>query len=300
MYRSWLSVPANHQKKLASLASLHADAVILDLGDSVAPQDKDEARQNARQWLAGYRSASLEGEFPSPSRWVRISGLNTPYWRDDLVAIMPGGPHGIILSHTQGPNELQTLAAELYELEQVHQLEHESVRLIAQIGDSPKSALTISHLVEKPHSRIAGLCWSPSSLVRSLGATRSCGMDGQWTDTMRYVRAHMLLTARAAGVMAIDMPSQPANDIDQLILSARASRADGFTGMMAFHPRQIEPINTIFDAGPKEVMRAEAIIALFAQTPDAVAVMLDGQLITKDDLSVARMLITGDARPLER
>ena len=110
--RSWLFVPGDSESKLAKAPDLGADVLIADLEDAVAPQAKLYARQTAASWLEEGRG--------SAGRWVRINALDTPYWREDLAAVVPAAPAGIMLPKAAGPEQLQTLAAELYELEGRH------------------------------------------------------------------------------------------------------------------------------------------------------------------------------------
>ena len=112
--RSWLFVPGDSEKKLAKAASTGADVLILDLEDSVAGNNKAAARAMTASWLAAHREQVTDGK--RPGRWVRINALDSRQWREDLQAVLPGGPDGIMLPKSAGPESIQQLSAEIYEL----------------------------------------------------------------------------------------------------------------------------------------------------------------------------------------
>jgi citrate lyase subunit beta/citryl-CoA lyase len=236
-HRSWLLVPAGNEKKLLKAATTGADVVVLDL--VVAPDLKGIARGNAQEWLDAYRLQLVEGA--RFARWVRIDSLDTPYWREDLVAVMAGGPDGIILPHAVGPESIQQLAAEIYELEQRHHLPSGSMKIVPQVADSARAATTIQAYVETTHPRLVGLAWSSAALA--LGATRSRDVAGGWSDVCRHVRVQTLLAAHARGIMAIETVDSLEEDAEEV---ASAAHADGYSGLIAGHPAQIAAINQAY------------------------------------------------------
>lgn len=256
-HRSWLLVPAGNEKKLLKAASAGADAVVLDL---VVAQDlKGIARANAREWLDAYRTQVLEGgRF---ERWVRIDSLDTPFWREDLVAVMAAGPDGIILPQAVGPEAVQHVAAEIYELEQRHHLPSGSMKIVPQVADSARAATTIHAYFDMAHPRLAGLAWSSAALTKALGATRTRDAAGQWSDACRLVRAQTLLVAHARGIMALEMVESGEEDAAE---AAEAAHADGYAGLIAGHPAQIAAINQAFGAamfGREPVLSRPALAA---------------------------------------
>jgi citrate lyase subunit beta/citryl-CoA lyase len=238
-HRSWLLVPAGNEKKLLKAATAGADVVVLDL--VVAPDLKGIARANAEEWLDAYRQQVVEGA--RFERWVRIDSLETRYWREDLVAVMAGGPDGIILPQAAGPEAVQHVAAEIYELEQRHHLPSGSMKIVPQVADSARAATTIQAYVETSHPRLAGLAWSSAALSSALGATRSRDDRGQWSDACRLVRAQTLLSANARGIMALEMIDSAEDDAAE---AASAAHADGYSGLIAGHPAQIAAINQAY------------------------------------------------------
>src|SRR5690606_24779769 len=237
--RSWLFVPGDSEAKLAKVAGYGADVVVVDLEDAVAPAAKPAARQLAQAWLAA-------GSNPARplQRWVRINALDTPWWRDDLAAVMPGRPDGILLPKASGPRTVQTLAAELDALEQRNGIAPGTTRIVPMVGETAASALSIPSYLESSQSgsdqaRLAGLTWGAEDLAGALGARRKRDAAGQWCDAFRFVRSQVLLTAHACRIMAIDTLHADFRDLAGLARIAADAHADGFTGMLAIHPAQV-------------------------------------------------------------
>jgi citrate lyase subunit beta / citryl-CoA lyase len=281
--RSWLFVPGDSEAKLAKATGFGADVVIVDLEDAVAPQAKVYARQTAGSWL--------DERAGSAQRWVRINALDTPLWREDLAAVMPAAPTGIMVPKAAGPEQLQTLAAELYELEGRFGIPTGTTRLLPLVSETPSAALGIAEYAKAQGPRLAGLTWGAEDLSAALGASRKRGEDGRWTDTFRLVRAMVLLAAHARGVAAIDTLHADFRDLEGLERVANESRADGFAGMLAIHPAQVEVINRAFTPTQAELEEARAIVAAFAANPDAGALQLDGRMIDQPHLEQARRLL---------
>ena len=225
--RSWLFVPGDSQVKLDKVAGIGADVVIVDLEDAVAPPAKPTARMLARSFLETHgRQVVAGGGF---ARWVRINPLDTPLWRDDLASVMPGRPDGIMVPKAAGPEQLQALAAELYEMEGRCGVQPGATRILPLVSETPAAALGIASYVGASLPRLAGLTWGAEDLSAAIGATRKRDSRGYWADTFRYVRAQVLLTAHARGVMAIDTLHADFRDLDGLRKIAADSYADTVT-----------------------------------------------------------------------
>ena len=200
--RSWLFVPGDSQVKLDKVAGIGADVVIVDLEDAVALPAKPTARMLAKSFLDTHgQRVTAGGGF---GRWVRINPLDTPLWREDLAAVMPGRPDGIMVPKAAGPEQLQALAAELYEMEGRSGVQPGTTRIVPLVSETPAAALGIASYVGASLPRLAGLTWGAEDLSAAIGAGRKRDPQGRWTDTFRFVRAQVLLTAHARGVMAID------------------------------------------------------------------------------------------------
>lgn len=283
--RSWLFVPGDSQVKLDKVAGLGADVVIVDLEDAVAPPAKPTARMLARSFLQSHAAGT------GFARWVRINPLDTPLWREDLAAVMPGRPDGVMVPKAAGPEQLQALAAELYEFEQRNGMQPGATRILPLVSETPAAALGIASYVGATQPRLAGLTWGAEDLSAAIGASRKRDARGNWTDTFRFVRAQVLLAAHARGVLAIDTLHADFRDLEGLERIARESHADGFAGMLAIHPAQVPVINAAFTPGEEEIAHARAIVAAFSANPGAGALQLDGRMIDQPHLEQARRLL---------
>ncbi|MCZ8018199.1 CoA ester lyase [Novosphingobium sp.] len=286
--RSWLFVPGDSEKKLGKAAATGADVIIVDLEDSVAPANKPRARELAREWLGAHRHQVAERKF---GRWVRINALDSRMWRDDLVAVLPGAPDGIMLPKSAGPESVQALGAELYELEQRSGLATGSVKILPLVSETAAAAISIPAYASAPLPRLAGLTWGGEDLSAAIGASRKYDKDGRWTDAFRLVRAQTLLTAHARGVIAIDTLHADFADTKGLKRIAEEARADGFTGMLAIHPAQVPVINEAFTPTEAELEEARAIVAAFAGSPDAGTLQIDRRMIDRPHLTLARRML---------
>lgn len=282
--RSWLFVPGDSEDKLGKVAASGADAVIVDLEDAVAEANKPTARGLAREWLVSQGAAEFEP-------WVRINALDTPLWRDDLAAVLPGKPRGIMVPKASGPEQLQLLAAELYELEGRAGVPTGSTRIVPLVSETTQASLGIAAYANAQNLRLAGLTWGAEDLSAAIGAQRKRDAQGQWTDVFRYIRAQVLLAAHTRGIMAIDTLHADFRDLEALRRIAPESAADGFTGMLAIHPAQVPVINAAFSPSPAAIQRARAIVALFDGAPDAGALSLDGAMVDRPHLEQARRLL---------
>ena len=287
--RSWLFAPGDSEKKLAKLAGTGAYVVNLDLEDAVAPAAKPRAREITRDWLIARRTLVVDGK--RQGRWVRINALDTPHWRDDLVAVMAGAPDGIMIPKASGPEQLPTLAAEIYELEQKHGIANGTTKLLPLVSETPAAALRIAEYAGATAPRLAGLTWGAEDLSAAIGATRKRDAKGGWTDAFRMVRSTVLLAAHARGALAIDTLFADFRDLAGLEKAAAESRADGFNGMLAIHPAQVPVINAAFTPSEAELEEARAVVAAFEAEPGTGVVQLDGRMLDRPHLAQARHLL---------
>lgn len=287
--RSWLFVPGDSEKKLGKAMSTGADVLIVDLEDSVAHANKAAARELTRGWLDAHRHQVTDGK--RIGRWVRINALDSRLWRDDLIAILPGAPDGIMLPKSAGPESVQQLAAELYELEGRSGIPVGSTRILPLVSETAAATISIPSYVGASLPRLAGLTWGGEDLSAAIGATRKRDKAGAWTDTFRFARTQTLLTAHARGVMAIDTLHADFADAKGLKRAAEEARADGFSGMLAIHPAQVEVINQAFTPSEAELAEAQAIVDAFDGSPDAGTLQIDRRMIDRPHYLLAKRVL---------
>ncbi|HQV02022.1 MULTISPECIES: CoA ester lyase [unclassified Novosphingobium] len=287
--RSWLFIPGDSEKKLSKAAATGADAIILDLEDSVASSNKQRARELTAAWLGMHRSQVTGGK--RMGRWVRINALDSRQWREDLIAVLPGAPDGIMLPKSAGPESVQQLGAELYELEGRSGVQAGSTKILPLVSETAQAAITIPAYASAPLPRLAGLTWGAEDLSAAIGASRKRDDQGNWTDAFRFARIQTLLTAHARGVFALDTLHADFADEDGLRRVAEMARADGFSGMLAIHPAQVPVINAAFTPSEAELEEARAIVSAFQANPEAGALQIDRRMIDRPHLKLAQRLL---------
>ena len=293
--RSWLFVPGDSAKKLAKIDGCGADAVILDLEDAVAPANKAAARRMVADLLAarprGRRAVQI---------WVRVNPFDTGLTADDLAAIVPGDPDGIVQPKIDGPDDVRALSAMLDRLEPAHGIAAGTIRILPVATETPVAPFRLGDFATAGLARLAGLTWGAEDLSAALGASTNLGADGQWAFTYRMVRSLTLLAAHAAGVPAIETLYVDFRDEAGLLASSRAARAEGFAGRLAIHPAQVAGINAGFSPAEEEVAFARRIVAAFAADPSAGTVGIDGRMYDIPHLKAAHRTIAAADRPTTR
>jgi citrate lyase subunit beta/citryl-CoA lyase len=279
--RSFLFVPADSERKLARGPQAGADALILDLEDSVAPANRPAARALARRFLESTGAAGFQ-------RWVRVNPLATAAALDDLAAVMPGRPDGILLPKCV-PDDVRTLDHYLAALETVAALPLGATRVIAIATETPAAMFATGNYAGVS-PRLCGITWGAEDLAACIGGGNRRA-DGDYDDVYRLARALCLLAASAAGVEPIDTIYTDFRDEAGLAAECAAANRSGFTGKMAIHPAQIAVINRAFTAGEDELAWARQVVALFDANPEAGTIALDGRMLDRPHLTLARRLL---------
>ena len=279
--RSLLFVPADSERKLARAPQSGADALILDLEDSVAPSHRQSARSRARAFLDATRSEGFQ-------RWVRINPLASGAALDDLAAVAAGCPDGILLPKCV-PEDLHTLDHYLAAFEAAAAIAAGSIRVIAIATETP-AAMFLMGGYAGASPRLAGITWGAEDLAAAIGGSNR-RRDGVYEDAYRLARSFCLLAAAAAAVAPIDTVYTDFADAQGLASECAASRRAGFTAKMAIHPTQIAVINTAFSAGGEELAWARKVVAAFAANPEAGTIALDGRMVDRPHLTLARRLL---------
>jgi citrate lyase subunit beta/citryl-CoA lyase len=288
--RSFLFVPADSERKLAKASSCGADALILDLEDSVVQDKRPRARELAREFLDGNDDAEV---------WVRINPLVQDDALADLRATVMSGPAGIMLPKLVGTQDADRLSMLLDVLEQEHELPLGSTRIMP-ITTERAAALFKLHEYSDTTRRVAALTWGAEDLSSSIGASANRDDAGAWLPPYELARSLCLFAAAAAEVPAVDTVYADFRDSEGLAKYASAARRDGFAGMLAIHPDQVAVINEAFLPTPEEVERAVKIVKLFAEDPDAGVLQLDGAMLDRPHLVQAKKILTMAGRQPEK
>ncbi|MDH3305482.1 MAG: CoA ester lyase [Gammaproteobacteria bacterium] len=279
MNRSFLFVPADSERKMKKAGDTGADALILDLEDAVAPEARPEARLMASEYLQGRQNV-----------WVRINALDSEDSAADLEAVIPARPAGIVLPKARRAADAVALSRCINELEQQSGIERGQTRIIVLCTERPEALFTLHGYVDAT-KRLFGLSWGAEDLSVAVGASANRDEQGNWLPIFEMARSLCLLAAAAAEVTAIDTVFTDFRDHEGLLRYAANARRDGFSGMLAIHPAQVDVINAAFEPSPAEIDRAERIVELFEANPGAGTIGLDGKMIDRPHLIQARRLL---------
>lgn len=284
MLRSLLFVPGDSEKKLAKSTSTAADALILDLEDSVAPERTTLARVMVAEFLEAHTNRTLQ------QLWVRINPLQTPQALADLVAVMPARPDGIMLPKPLNGLHAQQLDHYLSALETREGLALGSTRIIPVATEVPGALFDLQSYAGAS-SRLQGLTWGAEDLATAVGASSNRDASGEFTFTYKLARSLCLLASAHAQIQAIDTLSVDFKDMQALALDVQQARREGFSGKLAIHPDQVEVINQGFTPSAHDISHAQRIVDAFAQAHGAGAVQLDGKMVDKPHLTQALRLL---------
>jgi citrate lyase subunit beta/citryl-CoA lyase len=328
--RSLLFVPGDRPERFAKAAASGADALILDLEDSVVPERKAAAREAVRTFLNpppnGEVARSAGGGSPqtvppeeNPLRQPATASSGGSSDPPDRTWIAGGNPtrHSsrggvsvfVRINPLDSPfieDDLAAISGAAFDGIVLPKTEgHASVAALMQRlpGDylilpiATETPAAIFQLGTYQGDRRAGLTWGAEDLPAAIGASTSREPGGGYTAPYQMVRSLALFGAHAAGVPAIETVYPDFRDPDGLAAYAARGRRDGFTGMMAIHPAQVPVINAAFTPSAEELSHARAVVELFAASPGVGALQLDGRMIDAPHLKQARRLLALAADP---
>jgi citrate lyase subunit beta/citryl-CoA lyase len=283
--RSLLFAPADSAKKLDKALGSGADAVIIDLEDSITPERKAAAREGAASFLREAVKSTTR-----PRLLVRVNGLQTGLTDDDLDAIVPARPDAIMLPKAEGGAAITHADAKLTAREAIHGLDDGHIK-IAAIATETAASLFLAGTYRNSSPRLFGLTWGAEDLSAELGAEANRDHDGNFLDPYRLARALCLAGAAAARVDAIDTVYVDFRNDAGLRRECEEARRDGFTAKMAIHPGQVQAINAAFTPTPEALATARAIVAAFASAPGAGTIGLKGVMYDRPHLARAMRLL---------
>jgi citrate lyase subunit beta/citryl-CoA lyase len=283
--RSLLFVPGDSEKKFAKAMTSSADALILDLEDSVAASGKEAARHQVRDAIE-----NAGAEKHRPLIYVRVNPLASGLIDSDLDVVIPARPDGVMLPKARGGQDIMHVSSKLAVREAESDLPDGAIAILPIATESAAALFNMGSYAGASR-RLAALTWGAEDLSADVGAATNRLTDGSYTDPYRLARALALFAAVAAEVAPIDTVFTNFRDNTGLVAECEASRRDGFTGKLAIHPDQVAAINAAFTPSAEAVARARAIIDAFAANPDAGVLGIGGEMVDRPHIRRAERLI---------
>lgn len=280
--RSWLFAPGDSARKMEKAAAGPADIVILDLEDAVAISNKPEARRMVAAFLR-------DNAGDAARLWVRVNPLDGDWTAEDLDAIVPSRPGGIVLPKAEGRGDVERLDEMLSERERAHGIEPGSTPVMALVTETAAAMFTTGEYRGAP--RLVAMSWGAEDLSDSLGAADSTNEDGSYRPVFELARSLCLLGAAAAGVTPVETIMGDFRDLDGLEKRARMVKRDGYRGMLAIHPAQVDVINSAFLPSEDEIAEAREIVQLFEDNPGAGTIGWRKGMLDRPHLNRARQLL---------
>ncbi|HET7879574.1 MAG TPA: CoA ester lyase [Acetobacteraceae bacterium] len=278
--RSPLFAPGDSERKMTKAIASAADAVILDLEDSVAAPSKPTARAMVPEVVRAH---------PGRGLIVRVNPRGTPWYLDDLAAAVPARPAAVMLPKCSGAADLQALNHHLEALEASAGVPIGSIGVVAIVTETAGSVFALGEYGPVA-TRLLAICFGAEDLSADLGITPRHA-DGGYPAAVVLARAQVLVAAGSLGVPAIDTPYPDHSDPVGLEREARAAEADGFTGKILIHPAQIDIANAAFTPSPERVRWAEKVNAAFTANPDSGVFALDGKMIDRPHWKLAQRIL---------
>ena len=272
--RSFLFAPGNVARRVEKALTLEADAVIVDLEDSVAVSEKPATRKLVAEALKRPRR---------PRGYLRVNAASTPFCYRDLVETVHKGVDGVLLPKVESAAELHAIDWLLAALEREQGLAEGSIDLIPQI-ETAAGVQRIERIVQarnlrqyKAPWRVKRIAFGAGDYANDVGLTVSAD-----EPELAEARARLVMICRAAGLEnPIDSPWFHMKDADGFRRALERSRRGGFQGRLCIHPDQIAPVNSAYLPSAEELAHAERVVTAFreAEAKGAAAIQLDGQMI---------------------
>ena len=271
--RSLLFVPGDRPDRMKKARDLDADVLILDLEDSVAATRKSDARKAVADFLGEPRATPV---------FVRVNPA--AMMEEDLAAVVPGRPDGIMLPKAEGGASIAYLSGHL------DALDNFSIRILPIATETPAAIFQLGTYGDVT-DRLCGLTWGAEDLSAAIGAATARESDGTFTTPYQTVRSLALFAAHAAGVPAIETVYPAFKDEQGLADYAMRARRDGFSGMLAIHPAQLAAIHAAFTPSKDEIAWARRVVEAFGKNPEAGALQVDGQMMDAPHLKLANRIL---------
>ena len=286
MRRTMLFLPGNSPNMVLNGGILGADSIIFDLEDAVSPDEKDAARILVRSVLENRK-------FPGCEIIVRINALDTPYWQEDLEAIVPLKPDLLMPTKVSGADYVHTLSAKMTEIERRSGVEEGSIGLIPLLETT--LGIENAFAIATASPRMTALYLGAEDLTADLRCKRT-----KKGDEIFYSRSRLVCAARAAGIEAYDTPFTDVEDMEGLRRDAEFAKSLGYTGKAVISPRHVQCVNEVFSPSAADIAHAQAVFRAIEEGKrlGKGAVSLNGKMIDAPIVARARLVLES-ARALE-
>lgn len=279
MRRTMLFLPSNNPNMIGNGGLLGADSLIFDLEDAVSPDEKDAARELLKNALAAMSFGKCE-------IIVRINGLDTPYWQEDLRAVVPMKPDAIMPPKVSGAHDIAQLDQALTALEKEFGLEAGSTRILALL----ETAIGVenAYAIASASPRMTGLFLGAEDLTADLRCQRT-----KQSQEIQYARGRIVCAARAAGIEPYDTPFTDVQDLEGLEKDAAFAKGLGFSGKACISPAHISTVNRVFSPSAAEISYAKDVFAAIeeAKRQGKGAISLRGKMIDAPIVQRARLVL---------
>lgn len=268
--RNPLFVPATNSRALAKAASLACDALIIDCEDSVAPADKDAARQAATGALAGLGERTVV---------IRINGLGTEWFEQDIQAVCANAPAALCVPKVESAAEMRSLVAT------VSQAAGQPIALWAMI-ETPAGVLAAADIAATPG--VECLVFGANDLANDLRI-----QPVPERANLQYAMSAVVMAARAAGIAVLDSVFNDVSDDPGFAQEAQQGAAWGFDGKTIIHPNQILPARAAFSPTAQQIVEAQELVDAWdtADVPDWSVISVNGRMIEALHVESARRLV---------
>jgi len=281
--RSLLFVPGDSQAKLEKASASSADALIIDLEDSIAPERKREARETTAAFLASDLS-------DAPTLYLRVNDFESGEIEADLHVALTDRIAGVVLPKARSGDDVQQLSKLLDGAEAKLGLHMGGIGIMPIATETPQSVLAIQSYAGRSE-RLLALTWGAEDLAAAIGASANRQEDGNYTPPFELARSLCLFAAAAAGVQAIDTVYTDFSDLEGLRAESQRAVRDGFSSKLAIHPAQIDVINQAFTPSDSQVTEARAIVEAFEAAPQAGVLAIDGRMVDRPHLRQAENIL---------
>jgi len=281
--RSLHFVPGASARMFDKALGLAADSLILDLEDSVTPDNKASARAAVCEWL--------QADFGGRERLVRINAQDSPWGRGDLEAVIAARPDGLVLPKVATRAGVDAIDQIVGSLETQHGMTKGSICLILIGTETPAAVFNLPQMAR--NNRVSGVSWGAEDLSGAIGARSKRDDAGYYLEVFSFVRSTCLLSAAAAAVQPIDAVYVDIKNSDGLKRECIRAADMGFRGKLTIHPDQIPVVNECFTPSMAEVEAARELLTAFteAEADGRMAFAHKGKMVDVPHLTRARDLL---------